>query len=125
MTYYTWKPYDNIPSSWEPVLERLKKFESLTQQINKAQKEQGSASNETLKTFYRQHDALMSEVHARLQHAPIHCDKTTLDSAFIEAVWLSLEHYPALVHHSEIENLDTAGSKNLHTLYARCPDEPR
>ncbi len=124
MTHYTWKPYNNIPSSWEPVLERLKKFENLTQQINKTKKEQGTPSNETLKTFYRQHDALMSETRARSQHAPIHCDETTLDSAFIEAVWLSLEHYPALVHHPEIENLDTAGSKIFRRFTPDAPTTP-
>ena len=121
MVRHTWH-YNNIPSSWEPVLERLKKFEALTQQINKAKKEQGTDSTETLKTFYTQHDALMSDTYARLQHAPTHCDdETTLDTAFIEAVWLSLEHYPALVHHPEIENLDTAGSK-IFTLFT--PDAP-
>ena len=121
MARHTWH-YDNIPSSWEPVLERLKKFEALTQQINKAKKEQGTDSTETLKTFYTQHDALMSDTYARLQHAPTHCDdETTLDTAFIEAVWLSLEHYPVLVHHPEIENLDTAGSK-IFTLFT--PDAP-
>ena len=113
--------YDNIPSSWEPVLERLKKFEALAQQINKAKKGQGTDSTETLKTFHTQHDALMSDTCARLQHAPTHCDAKTLDTAFIEAVWLSLDHYPALVHHPEIENLDTAGSK-IFTLF--MPDAP-
>ena len=113
--------YDNIPSSWEPVLERLKKFEVLTQQINKAKKEQGTDSSETLKTFYTQHDTLMSDTCARSQHAPTHCDETALDTAFIEAVWLALDHYPALVHHPEIENLDTAGSK-IFTLF--IPDAP-
>ena len=115
--------YDNIPSSWEPVLERLKKFEALAQQINKAKKEQGTDSTETLKTFHTQHDALMSDTCARLQHALTHCDEKTLDTAFIEAVWLSLDHYPALVHHPEIENLDTAGSKIFTLFYAGCPND--
>ena len=121
MTHYTWEPYDNIPSSWEPVLERLKRFEGLAEQINKAKKEQGTDLTETLKMFYTQHDALMSETRTRLQHAQIHCDETTLDGAFIEAVWLSLDHYPALVHHPEIENVDTAGSK-IFTRFT--PDAP-
>ena len=120
MTLYAWH-YDNIPDSWEPVLERLKKFEALAQQINKAKKEQGADTTETLKTFYTQHDTLMSDTRARLQHTPTYCDETILDTAFIEAVWLSLEHYPALVHHREIENLDTAGSK-IFTLFT--PDAP-
>ena len=120
MARHTWH-YDNIPNNWEPVLERLKQFEVLAQQINKTKKEQGTGSTKTLKTFYTQHDALMSDTCARLQHAPIHCDETTLDTAFIEAVWLSLEHYPTLVHHPEIENLDTAGSKTF-TLFT--PDTP-
>ena len=120
MTLYTWH-YDNISSNWEPVLERLKKFEALTQQINKAKKEQETDSIETLKTFYTHHDELMADTRARLQHVSAHCDRDTLDAAFVEAVWLSLEHYPALVHHSEIENLDTAGSK-IFTLFT--PDAP-
>ena len=120
MAHHTWH-YDNIPSSWEPVLERLKKFEVLTQQINKGKKEQRTDLTETLKTFYTQHEALMSDTCARLQHAPTHCDEAILDTAFIEAVWLSLDHYPALVHHPEIENLDTAGSK-IFTLFK--PDAP-
>ena len=49
------------------------------------------------------------------------CDETILDTAFVEAVWLSLEHYPALVHHPKIENIDTAGSK-IFTLFT--PDAP-
>ena len=120
MIPYTWH-YDNIPSSWEPVLERLKKFETLTQQINKAKKEQENDPIETLKTFYTHHNKLIADTRARLQHAPAHCDRDTLDTAFFEAVWLSLEHYPALVHHPEIENIDTAGSK-IFTLFT--PDAP-
>ncbi len=121
MTLYT-SHYDNIPSSWEPVLERLKKFETLAQQITKAKKEQKTDLSETLKTFYTHHDALMADTRARLRHAPTHCDdEATLDAAFVEAVWLSIEHYPALVHHPEIENLDTAGSK-IFTLFT--PDAP-
>lgn len=114
--------YDNIPLNWEPVLERLKKFEVLAQQINKAKKEQGTDSTETLKTFYTHHDALMADTRARLRQAQKHCDdEATLDAAFVEAVWLSIEHYPALVHHPEIENLDTAGSE-IFTLFT--PDAP-
>ena len=121
MTLYTWH-YDNIPSSWEPVLERLKKFEVLAQQITKAKKEQKTDLSETLKTFYTHHDALMADTRAHLQPAPTHYDdEATLDAAFVEAVWLSIEHYPALVHHPEIENLDTAGSK-IFTLFT--PDAP-
>ena len=113
--------YDNIPSYWEPVLERLKQLEDLTQQINKTKKEQQSTSNETLQTFYTQHDELLADTRSRLQHVPSDCDETTLDAAFVEAVWLALEHYPSLVHHPEIENLDTAGSK-IFTLFK--PDAP-
>ena len=115
MTLYTWH-YDSISSNWEPVLEHLKKFEALTEQINKAQKEQETDPTETLKTFHAHHNELMADTRARLQHGTVHYDRDTLDAAFIEAVWLSLEHYPALVHHSEIENLDTAGSK-IFTLF--------
>ena len=121
MALYTWKPYDNISSSWEPVLECLKKFETLTQQINKAKKEQDPDSTETLQTFYTQHNKLMADTRSRFQHALTLCDAATLDTAFVEAVWLSLEHYPSLVHHPEIENLDTAGSKTF-TLFT--PDAP-
>ncbi len=113
--------YDNIPSSWEPVLERLKQLEDLTQQIKKTKKEQQSASSETLKTFYTQHNALLADTRSHLQHVPSDCDEATLDIAFVEAVWLALEHYPSLVHHREIENLDTAGSK-IFTLFK--PDAP-
>ena len=114
--------YDNIPSGWAPVLERLKKFEALVQQINKAKKEQGTDLTETLKTFYAQHDALLADTRVRMRHTPSHYDdEATLDAAFVEAVWLSIEHYPALVHHPEIENLDTAGSK-IFTLFT--PDAP-
>ena len=113
--------YDNIPSYWEPVLERLKRFEALTQQINKRKKEQQSPSSETLKTFYTQHNALLADTRSHLRHVPSDCDEATLDIAFVEAVWLALEHYPALVHHPEIENLDTAGSK-IFTLFK--PDAP-
>ena len=120
MTLYTWH-YDNISSNWEPVLEGLKKFEALTQQINKAKKEQKTDSTETLKTFHAHHNELMADTRACLQYVPAHCDRDTLDTVFVEAVWLSLEHYPALVHHSEIENLDTAGSK-IFTLFT--PDAP-
>ena len=121
MPLYTWH-YDNIPSSWESVLERLKKFERLAQQITKAKKEQKTDLSETLKTFYTHHDALMADTRARLRHALTHYnDEATLDAAFVEAVWLSIEHYPALVHHPEIENLDTAGSK-IFTLFT--PDAP-
>ena len=120
MTLYTWH-YDNISSNWKPILERLKKFEILTQQINKTKKEQETDLTETLKTFYTHHDELMADTRARLQHVSAHCDRDTLDAAFVEAVWLSLEHYPALVLHPEIENLDTAGSK-IFTLFT--PDAP-
>ncbi len=120
MTPPTWH-YENIPNRWESVLERLKKFETLAQQINKAKKEQEIESTETLKTFYTHHNELMADTRARSRHAPIQCDEALLDTAFVEAVWLSVDHYPALVHHPEIENLDTAGSK-IFTLFA--PDAP-
>ena len=113
--------YENIPSYWEPVLERLKRLETLAQQINKTKKEQQSTSSETLKSFYTQHDALLADTRSRLQHVPSDCDEAILDTAFVEAVWLALEHYPALVNHPEIENLDTAGSK-IFTLFT--PDAP-
>ena len=120
MTLHTWH-YDNISSSWEPVLERLKTFELLTQQINKGKKEQKTDSTETLKTFYTHHNQLIADTRARARQVSRYCDEAILDTAFIEAVWLSLEHYPALVHHPEIENLDTAGSKTF-TLFT--PDAP-
>ncbi len=120
MALYKWH-YDNIPSCWESILERLKKFEALTQQINKAKKAQKTDSNETLKTFYRHHNELMAETRPLLGDISTHSDDETLDTAFVEAVWLSLEHYPALVHHPEIENLDTAGSK-IFRLFR--PDAP-
>ncbi|MYG06425.1 hypothetical protein F4167_07380 [Candidatus Poribacteria bacterium] len=120
MARHTWH-YDNIASCWEPVLECLKKLEVLTQQINKAKKEQGTDSTEMLERFYTHHNELMAATRANWQHAPMPCDETILDTAFVEAVWLSLEHYPALVHHPKIENIDTAGSK-IFTLFT--PDAP-
>ncbi len=120
MTLYR-SHYDNIPGSWEPILERLKKFEALAQQINKEKKEQKTDSSETLKRFYTHHNELMVSTRALLKEASTHSDDETLDTAFVEAVWLSLEHYPTLVHHPEIENLDTAGSK-IFTLFT--PDAP-
>ena len=120
---YTWH-YGNISSSWEPVLERLKKFEILAQQINKAKKEQETDSIEMLRTFYTHHNELMADTRVRLQHAPVPCDEITLDTAFAEAVCLSLEHYSALVHHPEIENLDTAGSKTFTLFTPDAPADP-
>ena len=120
---YTWH-YGNISSSWEPVLERLKKFEILAQQINKAKKEQETDSIEMLKTFYTHHNELMADTRVRLQHAPVPCDEITLDTAFAEAVCLSLEYYSALVHHPEIENLDTAGSKTFTLFTPDAPADP-
>ena len=113
--------YDNIPSSWEPILERLKRLEGLAQQITKIKKEQHGDSSEIRKTFHAQHNALLADTRSHLKHVPFECDEATLDLAFVEAVWLALEHYPALVHHPEIENLDTAGSK-IFTLFT--PDAP-
>ena len=119
MNLQTWCQED-ISGNWEPVLEHLKQFEILTRQINTAKKE-GTVLPETLKTFYLHHNALLADTRARLQSRQTHCDRETLDNAFVEAVWLSLEHYPALVHHPEIENLDTAGSK-IFTRF--IPDAP-
>ena len=120
MTLYRWH-YDNIPSCWESILERLKKFEALAQQINKAKKAQKTDSNETLKMFYGHHNKLMADTRALLGDTSTQSSDETLDLAFVEAVWLSLDHYPALVHHPEIENLDTAGSK-IFGLFR--PDAP-
>lgn len=120
MTLYRWH-YDNIRSHWKSILERLKKFEALTQQINKAKKDQKIDSSGTLKTFYKHHNELIADTRALLGDTSTHSDDETLDTAFVEAVWLSLEHYPALVHHPAIENLDTAGSKTF-TLFT--PDAP-
>ena len=120
MALHTWH-YDNIASCWEPVLERLKKLEVLTQQIHKVKKEQGGDPTEMLERFHTYHNELMAATQANWQHAPIPCDETILDTAFVEAVWLSLEHYSGLVHHPEIENIDTAGSK-IFTLFT--PDAP-
>ncbi len=120
MTLYRWHD-DNIPSCWESILERLKKFEALTQQINTAKKAQKTDLNATLKTFYGHHNKLMADTRALLGDTAIQRGDETLDIAFVEAVWLSFDHYPALVHHPEIENLDTAGSK-IFRLFR--PDAP-
>ena len=124
MNLHTWHQ-DNMPGSWEPVLERLKQFETLTQQINTAKKAQ-PVSTEMLKTFHAHHNALLAATRAGLQREQAACEKpafvdAALDTTFVEAVWLALEYYPGLVHHPEIENLDTAGSK-IFTRFT--PDAP-
>ncbi len=120
MTLYRW-PSDNISSCWESILERLKQFEALTQQINTAKKAQKTDSNETLKTFYGHHNKLMADTRALLENTSTQSGDETLDIAFVEAVLLSFDHYPALVHHPELENLDTAGSQ-IFKLFR--PDAP-
>lgn len=123
MNVNTWHQ-DNTPRCWESVLEKLKAFETLSHNINK-EKKQTSIPSPTLKTFYELHDELIVEtVNANHSSPDLQLfDSLTkvLDDSFAEAFWLSLDQYPEIVNHSDIENLDTAGSK-IFTLFV--PDAP-
>ena len=111
MNNYTSRTH-HIACHWEGVLEQLKAFEELSQEKETA----------ALDTFYALHDALVSITSkASCRDAKKCVGSAAVDAAFIESVWLSLEQYPALVHHPDIENLDTAGSK-IFTRFA--PDAP-
>ncbi len=114
-TPYTSRTH-HISCHWEAVLERLQAFEGCAQQLSKEKE------TDALETFYALHDELVSVTSKATRRDVKQCvDSPAVDAAFIESVWLSLERYPALVHHREIENLDTAGSK-IFTRFA--PDAP-
>ena len=115
---------DKTPDNWEVVLERLKELETRVQQINESKK-RAPVPPETLSTFHELHNTLVAETRkvwqTSQQNEALDTLNNALDNAFVEAMWLSLEQYPAIVHHPEIENLDTAGSK-IFTCF--IPDAP-
>ena len=123
MNVNTWHQ-DNTPKYWEGVLEKLKSFEALNLKIKEAKK-QSSIPTHTLETFYELHEDLIAETYKAGHSSPdlqsIESLTKTLDDSFVEAFWLSLDQYPEIVNHSDIENLDTAGSK-IFTLFT--PDAP-
>lgn len=123
MNVNTWHQ-DNTPMCWEVVLEKLKSFETLNFNIKEAKK-QSSIPTQTLETFLELHEDLITETDKAGQTSPdshsIASLTKALDDSFVEAFWMSLDQYPELVHHSDIENLDTAGSK-IFTLFT--PDAP-
>ena len=123
MNVYIWHQ-DKTSGNWEAVLERLKALETRVQQINEAKK-RAPVSPETLATFQKLHNTLVAETRkvwrTSQQREALETLNNTLDNAFVEAMWMSLEQYPAIVHHPEIENLDTAGSK-IFTCFT--PDAP-
>jgi len=123
MTVNTWHQ-DKTPVSWENVLKLLKDFENHVHQIKK-QKKNSPVSIETHELFYEIHNSLINETNKVLQSSKdsetTNSNRTIIDEAFVEGIWLSLEQYPEIVNHPSIENLDTAGSK-IFTLFT--PDAP-
>ncbi len=122
-TIDTWHQ-DNTPGCWEDVLEKLNSFEAQVHQI-KAAKKQSNTPSHIPKSFYKFHDDLITEtsniLRSTFETQPFDCLNTVLDNSFIEAIWLSLDQYPEIVNHADIENLDTAGSK-IFTRFT--PDAP-
>ena len=120
---YTWHQ-DKTHSRWEGVLESLKFFENQVLRIKK-EKKNSPTQAQTPTSFYQLHNDLISSTENVLSSsaADISIDsiKDVLDDSFVEAIWLSLEQYPEIVHHPDIDNLDTAGSK-IFTLFT--PDAP-
>ncbi len=123
MNVYT-EHQDKTPDNWEVVLERLRELETRVQRINESKK-RAPVPPETLAAFQELHNTLVDETckawQTSQQDEALDTLNSVLDNAFVEAMWLSLEQYPAIVHHPEIENLDTAGSK-IFTCF--IPDAP-
>ena len=123
MNVNTWHQ-ENTPSCWEDVLERLKDFETQVHHI-KAAKKQSKIPSHILDSFYQLHEKLLTETsNTLLSSQETHsfdCRNIVLDSSFVEAIWLSLDQYPEIVNHKDIENLDTAGSKIFKRF---SPDAP-
>ncbi len=123
MNVNTWHQ-DNTPGCWESVLERLKSFETQVHQI-KAAKKQSNIESHSLDSFHKLHDDLIAETSRTMrsyqQAQSFDYLNSVLDNSFVEAIWLSLDQYPEIVNHKDIENLDTAGSK----IFIRfTPDAP-
>ncbi len=125
MNVNTWHE-DNTPSNWEVILDGLKDFETHVNEINN-RKKSASVSTETLEKFFDLHNTLVLETgkisHSSKQDASINISSSVLDNIFIEAIWLSLDQYPTIVNHPNIENLDTAGSKIFTLFTADAPTE--
>ena len=110
MNTYTSRAH-HISCHWENVLEHLKAFETSAQE-KKA---------DVLETHADLVSLVSPSSEATRSDTRQCVSVPDVDAAFVEAVWLSLERYPALVHHPEIENLDTAGSQ----IFCRfTPDAP-
>ena len=97
----TWHQ-ENTPNSWEVILEGLKDFESPVTEINE-KKKSAPIPTETLKKFFDLHNTLVAETdkisHSSEQNASIDISSGVLDNIFIEAIWLSLDQYPAIANH--------------------------
>jgi len=123
MNVYTWHQ-DKTPSCWEGILESLQHFEIQVQKIKK-DKKNSPKQTQTPTTFYQLHNDLIAETEKMLgsstENISVDAKCSVLDQSFVEAIWLSLQQYPEIVNHAEIENLDTAGSK-IFTLFT--PDAP-
>ena len=123
MNVNTWHQ-DNTPGCWEGVLERLKSFEAQVHLI-KAAKKQSGIESQSLNAFYKLHDDLIAETSRTMRSyqktQSFNYLNSVLDNSFVEAIWLSLDQYPEIVNHKDIENLDTAGSK-IFTRFT--PDAP-
>ena len=123
MNVNTWHQ-DSTPSCWESVLESLKFFENRVHTVKKAKKN-SPGPPQTPATFYELHNDLITETDRVFRSSTgnntVNSLCNVLDKSFVEAIWLSLEQYPEIVNHPEIENLDTAGSK-IFTLFT--PDAP-
>ena len=119
----TWHQ-DITPKRCETLLNGLKNLESSAKQIKDAKKS-NSVVTELLEKFHDLHNALVTETdnvsEVCNQDDTIAALSDDLDTIFIEAIWLSLEQYPAIVHHPDIENLDTAGSKIFTRFLPDCP----
>ena len=123
MNVYTWHQ-DKTPSCWESVLEDLKLFENQVHEIKK-EKKNSTGKTQTPAAFYQLHNDLIAETDMVLRSYTddfsVDSISEVLDESFVEAIWLSLEQYPEIVHHTDIDYLDTAGSK-IFTLFT--PDAP-
>ncbi len=123
MKINTWHQ-ENTPKSCEILLKGLKNLETQAQQIKDAEKN-NSVSTELLEKFHEHHNDLVAKTAnvSLLSHQDRLMPSLSedIDTIFIEAVWLALEQYPAIVHHPDIENIDTAGSKIFERF---LPDSP-
>ena len=125
MKINTWHQ-ENTPKSCEILLKGLKDLESQAQQI-KESKKSNSVPTELLDKFHDHHNDLIAKT-ANMSFLPHDRELMSslsedVDTIFIEAIWLALEQYPALVHHPDIENIDTAGSKIFKRFIPDCPVE--